>query len=92
MKSLKQIKEELHDYIDGITDAKELMAIHENTLKELKSDSGKDKTRVNDSIPNSQKKILDKTINHESPAQMKRDKEMKRSIGRWFSDGGGNSC
>lgn len=38
MKSMKQIKEELHECIDGISDEKELALIYENTLKYLKRD------------------------------------------------------
>ena len=81
MKSLQQIKKELHEYIDGINDEKELMVIYENTLKHLKGDSG-----------NYQQKELDETINHRSADENKREKELKKSIGRWFSDGGKNSC
>lgn len=92
MKSTKQIKEELHKYIDGITDEKEAMVMYENTLKYSKSDSEKDKIRENDPLPNSQQKILDETIIHGSSAEIKRDKELRKSIGRWFSDGGRNSC
>ena len=92
MKSLLQIKKELHEYIDGISDEKELEVIYENTLKYLKSDSGKDKINENDPIPNYQRKQLDETINHGSGDENKRQKELKKSIGRWFSDGGKNSC
>ncbi|MEO7317156.1 MAG: hypothetical protein ABIW47_18340 [Ginsengibacter sp.] len=92
MKSTKQIKEELHEYIDGISDEKALIEIHENTLKYLNNDSVKDKIRENDSMLNSQQKILDETINQGSADENKREKELKRSIGRWFSDGGKNSC
>ena len=92
MKSLQQIKKELHEYIDGISDETELMVIYENTLKYLKSDSGKDKTSENDPIPNYQQERLDEAINHGSSDENKRQKELKKSIGRWFSDGGKNSC
>ena len=92
MKSTKQIKEELHEFIDGISDEKALIEIHENTLKYLNNDSVKDKIRENDSMLNSQQKILDETINQGSADENKREKELKRSIGRWFSDGGKNSC
>ena len=92
MKSLEQIKKELHEHIDGISDEKELMVVYESTLKNLKSDSLKDRTRENDPIPNSQQEILDETINHGSSAEIKKEKELKKSIGRWFSDGGKNSC
>ena len=90
MKSLNQIKKELHQYIDGISDEKELMVLYESTLKDQKSDLEKDKTKENDPMVNSQQKILDETINHGSSAEIKRDKELKKSIGRWFSDGGKN--
>ena len=90
MKSLKQIKVELHEYIDGISDEKELMVLYENTLKDQKSDSKKEKTLEHDPIQNSQQKIIDETIDHGSSAKIKRDKELRISIGRWFSDGGKN--
>jgi hypothetical protein len=35
---------------------------------------------------------LDETIEHGSLDENRRDKELKKSIGRWFSDGGKNSC
>ena len=63
MKSLQQIKKELHDYIDGISDEKELMVIYSSTLQYLKSDSGKDKTSENVPLPNYQQKEIDETIN-----------------------------
>ena len=91
MKSLQQIKKELHEYIDSISDEKELMVMYENALKYLKSDLGKE-TSENDSLPNSQQKELDETINHGSADEKNRQKELKKSIGRWFSDGGKNSC
>ena len=90
MKSLQKIKKELHEYIDGISDEKELMVMYENALKYLKSDSGKNKTSENAPIPNYQQKRLDETINHRSADENKRDKELKKSIARWFSDGGKN--
>ena len=90
MKSLQQIKKELHEYIEGISDEKELMVMYENTMKCLKSDSGKDKTSENDPILNYQQKEIDEKINHGSVDENKREKELKKSIGRWFSDGGQN--
>ena len=57
MKSLEEIKEELHECIEGITDENELAVIYENTLKYIK-----------------------------------RDKESKKSMERWFNEGGKNSC
>ncbi|MEO9147077.1 MAG: hypothetical protein ABI237_16130 [Ginsengibacter sp.] len=92
MKSLDQIKKELHKYIDGISDEKELMVIYENALKYLKSDSGKDKTSKNDPVPDYQQKELNEMLNHESSEENKRAKELKKSIGRWFNEGGRNSC
>jgi cell division protein FtsX len=90
MKSLQQIKKELHEYIDGIRDEKELRVMYEKTLKYLKSDSGKNKTSENDPLPNYQQKEIDETINHGNADENKREKELKKSIGRWFSDGGRN--
>ena len=92
MKSLQQIKEELHEYIDGISDEKELMVMYENALKYLKSDSGKNETRENNSLPNYQQKELDETIKQGSAYENKRAKELKKSIARWFNEGGKNSC
>ena len=92
MKSLRQIKKELHEYIDGISDEKELMVMYENTLKYLKSDSGKDETCENNSLPNYQQKIIDETMIHGSSDENKREKELKKSIARWFNDGGKNPC
>ena len=92
MKSSQQIKKELHEYIDGIGDEKELMIIYENALKYFKSDSGKDKNSENNSLPNYQQKELDETIEQGSSDEKKRAKELKKSIGRWFNEGGRNSC
>lgn len=86
MKSLQQIKKELHEYINGISDEKELMLMYENALKYLKSDSGK----KNNSLPNYQEKELDETIKQGSSDENKKDKELKKSIARWYSDGGKN--
>ena len=90
MKSLQQIRKELHEYIDGISDEKELMVIYENASKYIKSASVKEETSENNSLPNYQQKELDKTINHGNLDENKRVKELKKSIGRWFSDGGKN--
>ena len=92
MKSLQQIKKELHEYIDGISDEKELMVIYENALKYIKSASVKEETSENNSLANYQQKELDETINHGSSDENKRAKELKKSIARWFNDGGRNSC
>ncbi|HUZ58140.1 MAG TPA: hypothetical protein VMU83_05110 [Hanamia sp.] len=69
---------------------KELMVMYENALKYLKSDSGKNKTSENNSLPNYQTKELDETIKQGSSDENKKDKELKKSIARWFSDGGKN--
>lgn len=90
MKSLQQIKKELHEYIDSIIDEKELMEIYEHTFRYLKSDSGKDKINENGPIPNYQEKRLDETKIQGSSTENKSDKELKKSIARWFSDGGKN--
>ena len=90
MKSLQQIKNELHEYIDGISDEKGLMVMYENTLKYLKNESGKDNAIENDPLPNYQQKEIDEKINQGSADENKREKELKKSIGRWFSDGGKN--
>jgi hypothetical protein len=92
MKSLQQIKKELHEYIDGISDEEELMVMYENALKYLKSDSGKDETSENNSLPNYQQKELDETIKQGNSDENKRAKELKKSIARWFNEGGRNSC
>ena len=92
MKSLNQIKKELHEYIDGISDEKELMVIYENTLKYVKSDSEKNETSENNSLPNYQQKKSDETIKQGSSDENKRAKEFRKSIARWFNDGGRNSC
>ena len=92
MKSLQQIKKELHEYIDGISDEEELMVMYENALKYLKSDSGKDKNNESAPLPNYQQKELDEMINQGSADENKRAKELKKSIGRWFNEGGRNSC
>ena len=92
MKSLQQIKKELHEYIDGISDEKELMVIYENTLKYVKSDSRKDETNENNSLSNYQQKESDETMKQRSSDENKRAKEFRKSIARWFNDGGRNSC
>ena len=92
MKSIQQIKKELHEYIDVISDEKELMVMYVNALKYLKSDSEKDETSENNSLPNYQQKELDETIKQGSSDENKRAKELKKSIARWFNEGGRNSC
>lgn len=92
MESLQQIKKELHEYIDGISDEKELMVIYENALKYLKSDSGKNETIENNSLPNYQQKEPDEIIKQGSSDENKRAKELRKSTARWFNDGGRNSC
>ena len=86
----QQMKKELHEYIDRIGDEKELMIIYENTLKYFKSNSVKYENCENNSLPKYQQKALGEKIVHKSSDEIKRDKELKKSIGRWFSDGGKN--
>ncbi|MFS8082121.1 MAG: hypothetical protein ACMG51_01610 [Ginsengibacter sp.] len=90
MKSSQQIKKELHEYIDGIVDEKELEVIYENILKYFKSHVGEVETSENNPLPNYQQKELDETIEQGSSDEKKRVKELKKSIGRWFNDGGRN--
>ena len=92
MKSLQKIKKELHEYIDGISDEKELMVMYESALKYLKSDSGKDEINENNSLPNYQQKELDETTKQGGSDENKTAKELKKSIARWFNEGGRNSC
>ena len=92
MKSLQQIKKELHEYIDGINDERELMVMYENALKYLKSDSIRDEPSENNSLPNYQQKELDEIIKQGSSDENKKVKELKKSIARWFNEGGKNSC
>jgi hypothetical protein len=90
MKSLQQIKEQLHEYIDGISDQKELMVFYQHTLKSLKSDVGTGKPIENLPLPNYQQKELDEMMDQESSDENIKDKELKKSIGRWFNEGGKN--
>lgn len=83
MKSLKQIKNELHKCIDGIRDEKELMIVYENTLKRSKIDLGNEDKNKN-IFKNQQKKESEK-VNYQSP-------DDKRSMARWFNEGGKNAC
>ncbi|MGO3184548.1 MAG: hypothetical protein ACTIJ9_17095 [Aequorivita sp.] len=92
MKSLEQIKNELHECIDAISDKKKLALIYENTLEHLKSDSKIDDTNENDHISTSQQNGLDGILNLKRSDRNKRDKESKKSMERWFNDGGRNAC
>lgn len=91
MKSLEQIKKELHEYIDSSVDEKGLMVIYENTLKHSKSNLENDNTSENHRpIPNHQQEKLDETIDHGSLIGNKKVEELNESISRWFNDGGKN--
>lgn len=92
MKSLKKIKKELHEYIDSISDERELTVIYENTVKYFKSGSGKDENSENNSLPNCQQKELAETIEQGNSDGNKSEKDLKKSIERWFNDGGRNAC
>lgn len=86
MKSIKQIKKELHEYIDSTSDEKELMEIYKNTLMYLKSD----KANENDPISHDQCNTINEMINNGSSDKSKSDKESEKSIERWYNDGGKN--
>ena len=90
MKSLQQIKNALHEYIDGINDESLLMVIYEQILNYLKNDTGKVETSENDSFSNYQEKEIDITIPQTSAEDIKREKELKKSMARWFNEGGKN--
>lgn len=86
MKSIKEFKKELHEYIDGISDQKKLMVIYENTLKNSKGDSRKDEVNENDHLANFER------MSDLSSDRNKRDLESKKSMERWFNEGGKNAC
>jgi septal ring factor EnvC (AmiA/AmiB activator) len=92
MKSLKQIKKELHEYIDSIDDEKKIMAIYENTFKCLKSDSHKVEMDGNSTVTEISKERSGESEIHGNSNQIETDKESRKGMSRWFSDGGKNSC
>jgi hypothetical protein len=83
-----QIKKELHEYIDNISDEKELMVIYDNTVNQLKSGANEDNINLIDPKVNHQQEELDKTIDQGNLIGNKKEKELNKSISRWFNDGG----
>lgn len=83
-----QIKRDIHEYIDSISDEKELMQFLEFTLQHSNRSLNKSKINEIDPKANHQQEELDKTIAQGNLIDNKKEKELNKSISRWFNDGG----
>lgn len=85
-----QIKREIHEYIDSISDEKELMKFAAFIFQHTNRIHNKSEINEIDPKANHQQEELDKTIAQGNLIDNTKEKELNKSISRWFNDGGSN--
>lgn len=79
MKTTKEIKRELHEYIDSIDDEKTLMMVHEEVSSYLKDGV----IRENDELTKEQEKQLEEAIRQADAGETMPWEELKASLEEW---------
>ena len=92
MKSIQQIKKELHEYIDCINDEKKLLEVYENTLKYSQNSSQNNESDSQVTMPYQDKGVPSRWDDQGQPRESESEKEARKVLARWFSDGGKNAC
>ena len=83
MKSSKEIKKELHEYIDSIDDDETLWMVHEDVVEYLK----KEKVEENEEEELTGKQIreFDKAIKEMENGEFVTMDDFKKTMGRWIT-------
>ncbi|HEY5393626.1 MAG TPA: hypothetical protein VIJ57_15995 [Hanamia sp.] len=80
MKSFKEIKKELHEYIDGIDDEETLWIVHEDMVDYLKKGVKED-----DELTNEQELQLEEAISQADAGETMSLEEFKKKMSTWHS-------
>jgi predicted transcriptional regulator len=79
MKTVQQLKKELHEYIDSISDEETLIMVHEDVVSYLKKESEVD----NDDLTKEQKKQLEEAIRQADAGEFISEEEYLKATARW---------
>jgi predicted transcriptional regulator len=79
MKTAQQLKKELHEYIDSISDEETLIMVHEDVVSYLKKESEVD----NDDLTKEQKKQLEEAIRQADAGEFISEEEYLKATARW---------
>ena len=82
MKTKDQLKKELHDYIDSITDEETLMMVHEDVTSYLKKDT---EIEENDDLTEEQEKQLEEAIRQADAGETMSFDEFKKKMEGWHT-------
>jgi predicted transcriptional regulator len=81
MKTVQQLKKELHEYIDSISDEETLIMVHEDVVSYLKKESEVD----NDDLTKEQKKQLEEAIRQADAGEFISEEEYLKATARWHT-------
>ncbi len=82
MKSSKEIKKEIHEYIDRIDDEETLWTLHEDVAEYLKKETPVE-NEEEDYLTNEQEKQLDEAIKQADKGEVMDFDEFKRRVSSW---------
>lgn len=80
MKTKEQLKKELHEYIDSITDEETLMMVHEDVAAYLKKDA---EIEEDEELTEEQEKQLEEAIRQADAGEFVSDEEYLKATARW---------
>ncbi|MEO8823996.1 MAG: hypothetical protein ABI366_10535 [Ginsengibacter sp.] len=83
MKSSKEIKKEIHEYIDNIEDEETLWMVHEEIVGYLKKDNSEKEEEA--SLTEEQEKQLDEAIRQADAGEVMNFEEFKRRMSLWHT-------
>ena len=81
MKSSKDLKKELHEYIDRIDDEETLWMVHEDVVEYMKKE--KTEEQVDDYLTEKQQKQLDEAIRQADAGEFVTEEEYLKATARW---------
>ena len=80
MKTKEQLKKELHEYIDSITDEETLMMVHEDVTSYLEKES---EVEEDDELTEEQEKQLVEAIRQADAGEFISEEEYLKATARW---------
>lgn len=80
MKTIEELKKELHEYIDSITDEETLMIVYEDVTSYLKKES---EVEEDDELTEEQEKQLAEAIRQADAGETMPWEEFKVSLEKW---------
>lgn len=80
MKTKEELKKELHEYIDSITDEETLLMVHEDVTSYLKKES---EVEEKDELTEEQEKQLAEAIRQADAGEFVSEEEYLKATARW---------